>query len=870
MHSVQSLKSEYLINPIGIGVTKPRFNWIMADDSCGAMQTSYHIQAATTIDLLNADKANLWDSGKIASDQSIHVQYNGKELSSRSVVYWRVKIWNENNVESAWSEVATFEIGLLNNNEWTGQWIGTDIVGGKNNTAPVPFLRKEININDDVASARLYITALGLYEPYINGEKVGVDLFTPGWTDYTKRLQYRVYDVTENMQKGSNAIGVILGDGWYAGHISWEGRMIYGDRPKLMAQLEVTLKNGEKIVITTDESWKFSTGPIVESDIYMGETYDANREICGWDKAGYDDTKWRPVFLFDEKINLVASPGPAMRVQELLKPISPVNIRKDWSNTFNIYDMGQNMVGNVCVKMKGKKGTTVKIRYAEILDKGQMYTTNLRSARSTDYYTFKNDEVVEYMPKFTFHGFRYVEFTGIDTENILDVTGMVIHSNMEATSEFECNDQLINQLQHNIIWGQKGNYIDIPTDCPQRDERLGWTGDAQVFIRTAAFNFDVAPFFTKWLIDMVDSQNTDGSYPSVVPAIKSCSSDGGPAWADAGIICPWTIYKCYGDTAILSSNYASMKRYMQHLLDTSDGLIRPPIMYGDWLSINADTPRDLIGTAFFAYDATLMSEIATVLNFNEDAKYYSELFEKIKTAFLNRYVTPDGLIASGTQTSYLLALHFNLLNADKVPLAIKKLVEDMESRGNKISTGFVGSPYVNLVLTANGKNDMAYKLMHQTEWPSWLYAVTQGATTIWERWDGWTHDKGFQDAGMNSFNHYAYGAIGAWLYSQVAGIDLIEPAYKHSIIAPKPGGNIDRACAKLQTMYGEIISNWKIEDGIFNILITVPANTKSTIILPVTGEVTKNGKSISGEIVEKGIKFDVSAGNYTFKGCFQK
>jgi alpha-L-rhamnosidase len=293
-------------------------------------------------------------------------------------------------------------------------------------------------------------------------------------------------------------------------------------------------------------------------------------------------------------------------------------------------------------------------------------------------------------------------------------------------------------------------------------------------------------------------------------------------------------------------------------------------MYGDWLSINADTPRDLIGTAFFAYDATLMSEIATVLNFNEDAKYYSELFEKIKTAFLNRYVTPDGLIASGTQTSYLLALHFNLLNADKVPLAIKKLVEDMESRGNKISTGFVGSPYVNLVLTANGKNDMAYKLMHQTEWPSWLYAVTQGATTIWERWDGWTHDKGFQDAGMNSFNHYAYGAIGAWLYSQVAGIDLIEPAYKHSIIAPKPGGNIDRACAKLQTMYGEIISNWKIEDGIFNILITVPANTKSTIILPVTGEVTKNGKSISGEIVEKGIKFDVSAGNYTFKGCFQK
>ncbi len=871
MHSATSLKTEYLINPIGIDVLKPRFCWIMTDVTTGATQTAYQIQAASTVNALQAGNADLWDSGKVITDQSIHVIYGGKELSSRDLVYWRVKIWNENEIESAWSEITSFEIGLINNSEWVGKWIGTNIVGGKNNTAPVPFLRNELIIDEDIASARLYITALGLYEPYINGKKVGVDLFTPGWTDYKKRLQYRVYDVTESLIKGTNAVGVILGDGWYAGHISWEGRMIYGDRPKLLAQLEVTLKNGKKITLATDENWKFSTGPIVESDIYMGETYDANREINGWNLSDYDDSQWRKVLIFNENVNIVASPGPAMRVQEQLKPISPVSIIRDWSNAFNIYDLGQNMVGNICVKMRGKAGDTVKIRYAEVLDKGKMYTTNLRSARATDYYTFKDNEIVEYMPKFTFHGFRYVEFTGISAEDILEVTGMVIHSDMVTTSEFECNDPLINQLQHNIIWGQKGNYIDIPTDCPQRDERLGWTGDAQVFIRTAAFNFDIAPFFTKWLFDMVDSQNDDGSYPSVVPAIKSCSSDGGPAWADAGIICPWTIYKCYGDTEIISKNYNSMKRYMQHLYDTSDGLIRPPIMYGDWLSINAETPRDLIGTAFFAYDATLMAEISSVLGFADDAKYYKELFEKVKIAFNNRYVTPDGLIVSGTQTSYLLALHFNLLNEDIIPMAIKKLTEDIESRGNKISTGFVGSPYVNLVLTALGKNDVAYKLLHQTEWPSWLYAVTQGATTIWERWDGWTHDKGFQDAGMNSFNHYAYGAIGAWMYADMAGIDMLKPAYKHILIAPKPGGNINQACGKLQTMYGEIISDWKIENDKFTINIVIPANTIATVVLPLCAEdFYENNKKVTGESISNGIKFDIKAGKYSFSGSLKK
>ncbi|MCS7072156.1 MAG: family 78 glycoside hydrolase catalytic domain, partial [Anaerolinea sp.] len=556
-------------------------------------------------------------------------------------------------------------------------------------------------------------------------------------------------------------------------------------------------------------------------DLIMGEAYDARRELPGWDTSDFDASGWLPVVTFEHPdLQVVALNGPTVRrIQELSPVIDPID-RRSMGRKRYLFDLGQNMVGRVRFKGKAPAGTTIIVRYAEVLNPdGSPYYANLRSAHATDYYTFKGEGEEVWEPKFTFHGFRYVEIEGYPNNVNRDtITGIVLHSAMEQTGEFICSDPLLNQLQHNILWGQKGNFVDVPTDCPQRDERLGWTGDIQVFAATAAFNMNIAGFMTKWMHDVADAQQPDGAIPSVVPDVTDVPKDGGPAWADAAIICPWTIYQAYGDTRILETSYPLMTRFMDFLIATSPGYVRcaPDYEgwpgYGDWLSINASTPRDLIGTAFFAYDAHLMSRIAAVLGKTEDADRYRQLFESIKHVFISRYlvgssappmpVVPSELrrlmdeadalsrgnlqavdygpitsqvfntdLFTPTQTAYVLALHFDLLPEALRPLAVQELVADIERRGMHLSTGFVGSPYINHVLSAGDRLDTAYQLLKQTAWPSWLYAVTQGATTIWERWDGWTHDKGFQDAGMNSFNHYAYGAVGDWLYRVAAGLD---------------------------------------------------------------------------------------------------
>jgi alpha-L-rhamnosidase len=530
----------------------------------------------------------------------------------------------------------------------------------------------------------------------------------------------------------------------------------------------------------------------------------------------------------------------------------------------------------------------------------------------TDYYTFKGEDEEVWEPKFTFHGFRYVELTGypgpITRETI---TGVVLHSEMLPTGHFECSDPLLNQLQSNIIWGQKGNFVDVPTDCPQRDERLGWTGDIQVFTRTAAFNFDVAGFLTRWVQDVTDAQSERGSVPSIVPAISpSVFEDGGPAWADAAIIVPWTIYLCYGDRRILEENYAGMSRFMHFILDTSPGYIRCAPDYegwhgfGDWLSINADTPRDLIGTAFLAYDASLMAQIAAILGKEKDSERYRNLFAKVKQAFIDRYIKGSRMAETGaqlsealrqriaradsisrgnlkmvdygpitsevfdtdfftpTQTAYVLALYFDLLPDELRPLAATELVTDIERRDMHLSTGFVGAPYLPHVLSNNGQIDTAYALLFQKSWPSWLYAVTQGATTIWERWDGWTEENGFQDPRMNSFNHYAYGSIGAWLYRVVTGIEIdpTQSGYKHIILRPQPGGGLTQATGKLKTLYGELVSQWKLIDDVFEWTVVIPPNTRATVHLPL-----KEGSTVSldGQAL-RGAVHEVEAGEYHF------
>ena len=888
--AISHLTCEYQTNPLGIDVLQPRLSWQMQSDRRGAHQRAYQILVAPSearfdsgTDLL------LWDSGKVESEQSIHVAYGGQSLASGQRVYWKVRVWDETEQEIE-SPSAWWEMGLLDPGDWKAQWIGAPIFGGPRTTSPAPYLRTEFPLQKEVASARLYATAVGLYECHLNDARVGDAVFTPGWTDYSKRIQYQVYDVTELLRPGANAFGAIVGDGWGVGHVGWVSRQRYVDRPRFLAQIVLTYSDGNREIIATDRDWKVTQGPILESDLLMGESYDVRHELTGWSNPGYPDSSWWPAEVFaDPGAKLVATNGPVVKRQEELKP---VNIREipDSANPRWILDMGQNMVGWIRLRLHAEKSTTVTIRYAEVLNPdGTLYTTNLRAARNTDHYTSQGGEEEIWEPHFTFHGFRYVElsgFPGRPTEET--VTGIVVHSQIEPTGTFECSDPLINQLQHNIVWGQKGNFVDVPTDCPQRDERLGWTGDAQVFIRTAAFNRNIAGFFTKWTRDLEDAQFPDGAYPAVAPnpSMKTIT-DGGPAWADAGVICPWTIYQCYGDTRLLEEHYASMQLFIEFLSQTSRDGIRCYAEYtgwhgyGDWLALDGSdgreggTSKELIGTAFFAYSSRLMANIARILGKDKDVLHYNRLFDEARDAFLKRFVHEDGTIQGDTQTSYILALHFDLLPEELRPRAAAELVRNIRARDNHLSTGFVGTPYINWVLSEMGHLETAYALLKQTTWPSWLYSVTQGATTIWERWDGWTHDKGFQDPSMNSFNHYAYGAIGAWMYAVIGGIDLDpdRPGYRHIVMHPQPGGGLTYATTELHSPYGLICSAWTWKNDIFDWHITIPANTTATVCVPAenqlditeSGQAVQNSEGITFLRMESGCAiFTVNPGSYVF------
>jgi alpha-L-rhamnosidase len=717
--------------------------------------------------------------------------------------------------------------------------------------APVPFFRTAFQLDDPIQSAVLHITALGLYDCEINGRAVTENVFTPGWTDYRKRVPFQSYDVTPLLATGANVLGVVLGDGWYAGFLAWSDRNFYGDRPQLLAQLEITGKDGKVRRIVSDSSWKTATGPLLESDLLMGETYDAQRELGAWSAAGYDDALWQPVVLAPEpKIEIDRSPGPPVRRQEILTGVARPGLGGHPGQDMQMFDFGQNLTGRVRLTVRGPRGTRLTIRHAEILDaKGWLYTENLRTARATDSYTLKGEGTETWEPRFTFHGFRYAEVgwpKGKDVK-IEKLEGVVLQSDTPPTGTFRCSHELLNQLEHNIVWGQKGNFLEVPTDCPQRDERLGWTGDAQVFVRTAAFHMDVQGFFHKWLRDMRDAQQANGIIPCVVPdaAILGDWEDGGPAWADAAFICPWTIYHCYGDVDIVRDHYECMTGYMDYLEKHKvKNFIRahPDVDawggFGDWLALDGTgrveggTPKDLIGTAMYANNARIMAEASELLGKTAQVKKYRELHGKIVEAFRNRFVTPDGLITGGTQTAYVLALHFDLIPPPARENATRELVRSIERNGMHLATGFVGTPYLLHVLEAQGRLDIAYKLLEQETFPSWLFPVKNGATTIWERWDGWTTDKGFQDKGMNSFNHYAYGAVGDWMVSTVAGLEIGAPGYRKIVFKPRPGGTITWAEANLKTPQGTASIRWDLKDGKLELQLIVPPGSEAALSLP--------------------------------------
>ncbi|HEY8966958.1 MAG TPA: family 78 glycoside hydrolase catalytic domain, partial [Candidatus Methylacidiphilales bacterium] len=669
------------------------------------------------------------------------------------------------------------------------RWIASPVCGGVRTVPPAPFFRTAFTLPAGVRSARLLATALGLYEAEVNGKPVGDQVFAPGWTEYAKRVPYQRHDVTALLRKGENVLGFVLGEGWYSGSIGWHlDRQHYGDRPRLLARLEIVLADGTRKTVESDGTWKTSTGPILENDFLHGEAYDARLEQEGWSSPGFPARGWTEADVVpDPGIALTLSEAPPVRRCGEIVPAAPPALKPHHASQIRIFDLGQNFSGRVRLTVRAARGRTVTLRFAEILQPdGGLYTENLRGARAADHYTCKGRGEETWEPRFTFHGFRYVEVSGVEREDQVALVGVVLHSDTKPTGRFACSNPLLNRLQSNIVWGQKSNFLEVPTDCPQRDERLGWTGDAQVFVRTAAFNMDVRGFFRKWALDVRDAQLPGGGIPAVVPSVMRetlAFDDAGPAWSDAAIICPWTIYLCYGDKEILEENYETMSHYLSHLgKRESKGLIRchPDLGrwqgFGDWLALDGGgktegiTPKDLIGTAFHAHVAGLMARIARILGKKEDARRHEALRERIVRAFRKRFVTGDGLIVAGTQTAYVLALHFDLLPEKLRPVAATFLAKDVEERGFHLATGFVGTPYILDVLTRFGHLDAAYKLLEQETFPSWLFPVKNGATTIWERWDGWTPEKGPQDKGMNSYNHYAYGAVGAWMYATVAGL----------------------------------------------------------------------------------------------------
>lgn len=879
--TVDHLLVENQPNPIGIDQVKPRFSWQLLSSKKNVLQTAFEIK----VDVASTGKGAFWSSGKVNSGQSVQVAYTGPALQSAQKYYWQVRVWDNDGKASSWSKTGNFQMGLLSPADWKASWIQPGFTEDSINK-PSPLFRKQFLVTKKIKSATAFITSHGLYEAFINGKRVGNAWLTPGWTSFNKRLQYQVYDVTSLLQGDKNTIGVALGSGWYRGSLAWDNnKNIWGKDAALLMQVKVDYTDGSTENIITDQNWKSSVGAIRSSEIYNGEVNDAREEKVGWTSNSYDDTQWPGVVVktFDNSI-LTATANEPVRKHETFTPVriitTPAGER--------VIDFGQNLVGFVQVKATGKAGDKIMIQHAEVLDKaGNFYTANLRAAKQENTYILKGGGEELFEPHFTFQGFRYIKVTGFPGElKPANFTAVALYSDMPPTGSFECSNPLLNQLQHNIQWGQKGNFLDVPTDCPQRDERLGWTGDAQVFSRTAAFNMQVNNFFAKWLKDVAADQLPNGSVPFVVPNVLGPGAAGSAGWADVATIIPWNMYLAYGDKTILETQYPSMKAWVGFMEQKSkDDLWNTGFHFGDWLFYRPDDDNDgrsaitdkyLIAQCFFAHSTQLLANTAKVLGNKTDQDKYTKLLEKIKAAFVKEYVTPSGRLVSGSQTAYVLALHFDMLPEALRAQAAARLAANVKDYNNHLTTGFLGTPYLCHVLTRFGYADVAFTLLLQESYPSWLYPVKMGATTIWERWDGQKPDSSFQTPGMNSFNHYAYGAIGDWMYRSIAGIDTYEdgPGYQHTMIKPHIGGKLSFANADLQTRYGRVSSHWKISGNTTGLNVAIPANTRATIYIPATGEaVIKEGgqllkdvKNINVKGMEDGyLVVETGSGNYRFE-----
>jgi alpha-L-rhamnosidase len=1033
------LRCEYLENPLGIDAAAPHLSWQSDNAERNWRQTGYEILVASSEESLQAGKADVWDSGKVDSAESVGIVYRGPALESRRRYYWKVRVWDAAGQASEAAAGAWWETGLLHATDWRAKWIrwknseddadrrgirwiwlpGKDalavvpntaatfrvtvnlsekareavlllatrgnfvakvndhevdaksgwstfdrrdisdqLVAGKNSievtvTAPespgfgpnadakttmaalaalvkvtrsngstmrfpsgekwearlenasswqpahvvadltdkrlgdpgelpqpAAYLRRTLALSKNVQSARLYVTALGSYSVFLNGGRVGVDVLTPDFTDYRKRVLYQTYDVTSQLVNGNNVISALLGDGWYGSGLTWIGMHFFPPPDRFVAQLELDYADGSHDTVVTDESWKAAASPILRSDIYGGEIYDARLEKTGWDKPGFDESKWKPAVVADVPAIAVSSQitAPA-RVIATLNPkgMTPA------ANGAYIFDMGQNMVGWATLKVKGAGGTKVRLRFAEILNPdGTIYTANLRNADATDIYILRGGDEETFAPHFTFHGFRYVELTGYPGTPPPDaIKGDVVSSvSGDPVAKLETSSDLVNHMWSIGIWGQRGNFLSIPTDCPQRDERLGWMGDAGVFWRTGSYNFDIAAFSQKFIQDIVDAQTSQGAFTNVSPnTLPSAGGEtegtsawnegmvGAPGWGDAGVIVPWTTWVQYGDRAVIEENWDAMQRWMEFIQSRNPDFLRKNGVgpnFADWLAPDEHTNKDLLATAYWALIANMMSQMAHAVGKDADAKRYDEVGQNIRAAFQKAYIKEGGEVGTGTQTSYVVALYTKMAPPALEPLLVDKLVKDIEGRNWHLSTGFLGTPFLLFTLADHGRIDVAYRLLLNDTYPSWGYMLSKGATTWWERWNG---DTG--DPAMNSYNHYAFGSVIAWVYRYAAGIDTLPnaPGFKEIIVHPHLDPRMTSARAEYESIYGKIISDWKgTAAGPFSLSVTIPANTSAKVVLPAIAgsHLAEDGSPVEAQSEGGSYVVRIGSGSYNF------
>jgi alpha-L-rhamnosidase len=799
----ENLRCEYLENPVGIDVAKPRFSWMLKHSERGQTQKAYQLLVSSNP---SAEDADIWDSNKIMSDQSLHVAFDGKPLESDRTYYWKVRYWDNEDVPSPFSQVARFDTGLFKPEDWEGEWIGS-----KNQ------LRKEFAIEGNVKRGRVHVCGLGYYELRLNGQKVGNNVLDPGYTTYEKRILYSSYDITAFLHDGDNILGVMLGKGWSAVRL-------------LKLQLNIELENGNKLTVFSDLSWKQINGPIVQDSIYNGEVYDARLETPGWDNPGFDDSAWTAVETgIVPKGKLSAQMIPPIQVMDTIVPLEMTNPAKG----VYVFDMGQNFSGWVELRVSGPRGDEVHLRHAELLyDNGMINQENLRSARAEDVYILSGKGMEIYQPRFTYHGFRYVELTGYPgVPNMETIRGKVVHSAVRQIGNFSCSKPILNRLQRLIIWGQKTNLHSIPTDCSQRDERMGWLGDAHLTAEQAMMNFDMGAFYTKFIRDIQDVQDKDGTLTDTVPHIWG-QRPADPAWGTAYPLLCWYMYRYYGDESLLVAQYDGMKDYVEFLRSKAKNDLLDYSYYGDWVAIEK-TPGDFVSSFYYYYDVVILMKMAEALGYDAEIKTYKTLADKIKTAFHKKYFESETKsYANGTQTANLLPLYLDIVPEEEIGSVFGNLRSDILYKNNThLTTGIIGTKYLMEVLNKFRSNDLAYELATQTSYPSWGYMIANGATTLWELWQYKTGPS------MNSHNHPMFGSVGAWLYQALAGIgqQIESNGFRNILIQPQMVRDLRYASGTIHTPRGIVTSAWTKSDRNISLEVDIPVNALAEIHLPKLG-----------------------------------